>query len=176
VIGCAFTVLNTLGAGFLEKVYESAFAYEVRAAGLSAVQQYAATVHYKNILVGEYFADLLVNDVLLVELTTVNALGDATGCNAPIISKRPACSFACCLISASRAWRSNEWSMAYEPRCAICVFRVHRLPASALKFLLVLRCPLSWLRGPRPVTISARSSHGGSMLDRSQSLCRGTGA
>jgi GxxExxY protein len=38
VIGCAFTVLNTLGAGFLEKVYENALAYEVRAAGLSAVQ------------------------------------------------------------------------------------------------------------------------------------------
>ena len=39
VIGCAFTVLNTLGAGFLEKVYANALAYEVRAAGLSAVQQ-----------------------------------------------------------------------------------------------------------------------------------------
>jgi GxxExxY protein len=62
VIGCAFTVLNTLGAGFLEKVYENALAYEVRAAGLSAVQQYVARVHYKDILVGEYFADLLVND------------------------------------------------------------------------------------------------------------------
>jgi GxxExxY protein len=62
VIGCAFTVLNTLGAGFLEKVYENALAIEVRAAGLSAVQQYAARVHYKDILVGEYFADLLVND------------------------------------------------------------------------------------------------------------------
>jgi GxxExxY protein len=71
VIGCAFTVLNTLGVGFLEKVYEN-----VRAAGLSAVQQHAAKVHYKDILVGEYFADLLVNDVLLVELKTVKALDD----------------------------------------------------------------------------------------------------
>jgi GxxExxY protein len=52
-------------------------AYEVRAAGLSAVQQYAARVHYKDILVGEYFVDLLVNDVLLVELKTVKALDDA---------------------------------------------------------------------------------------------------
>ena len=77
VIGCAFTVLNTLGAGFLEKIYENALAYEVRAAGLSAVQQYAARVHYKDILVGEYFADLAVNDVLLVELKTVNGLDDA---------------------------------------------------------------------------------------------------
>ena len=57
-IGCAFTVLNTLGAGFLEKDYANALAYEVRAAGLSAVQQYGAKVHYKEILVGEYFVDL----------------------------------------------------------------------------------------------------------------------
>ena len=58
VIGCAFTVLNTLEAGFVEKVYENALAslaYEVRAAGLSAVQQYGAKVHCKDILVGEYF-------------------------------------------------------------------------------------------------------------------------
>ena len=77
VIGCAFTVLNTLGAGFLEKVYENALAFEVRAAGLSAVQQYGAKVHYKGILIGEYFADLLINDVLLVEVKTVKALDDA---------------------------------------------------------------------------------------------------
>jgi GxxExxY protein len=77
VIGCAFTVLNTLGAGFLEMVYENALAYEVRAAGLSAVQQCGAKVRYKDILVGEYFVDLLINDVLLVELKAVRALDDA---------------------------------------------------------------------------------------------------
>ena len=77
VIGCAFTVLNTLGAGFLEKVCENVLAYEFRATGLSAVQQYGAKVHYKDILVGEYFVDLLINDVLLVELKTVKTLDDA---------------------------------------------------------------------------------------------------
>src|SRR4029077_15716978 len=77
VIGCAFTVINTLGAGFLEKVYENALAFEVRAAGLSVVQQYGAKVYYKDILVGDYFVDLLVNDVLLVELKTVKVLDDA---------------------------------------------------------------------------------------------------
>ena len=76
VIGCAFTVINTLGAGFLEKVYENALAFEVRAAGLSVVQQYGAKVYYKDILVGDYFADLRVNDVLLVELKTVKVLDD----------------------------------------------------------------------------------------------------
>ena len=44
---------------------------------LSAVQQYGAKVHYKDILVGEYFVDLLINDVLLVELKAVRALDDA---------------------------------------------------------------------------------------------------
>ena len=77
VIGCAFTVINTLGVGFLEKVYENALAFEVRAAGLSAVQQYGAKVYYKDIVVGDYFVDLLVNDVLLVELKTVKTLDDA---------------------------------------------------------------------------------------------------
>jgi GxxExxY protein len=51
--------------------------YEVRTAGLSAVQQYGAKVHYKDIVVGEYFVDLLVNNVLLVELKTIKALDDA---------------------------------------------------------------------------------------------------
>jgi GxxExxY protein len=46
-------------------------------AGLSAVQQYGAKVRYKDILVGEYFVDLLISDVLLVELKTVKALDDA---------------------------------------------------------------------------------------------------
>ena len=69
-------VINTPGAGFLEKVYENALAFEVRAAGLSAVQQFGAKVHYKNILVGEYFVDLMVNNVLLVGLKIVKALDD----------------------------------------------------------------------------------------------------
>ena len=77
VIGCAFTVLNTLGAGFMEKVYENALANEIRAAGLAVVRQYGVRVHYNDVVVGEYFADLLVEDVRLVELKTVKALDDA---------------------------------------------------------------------------------------------------
>jgi GxxExxY protein len=76
VIGCAFTVLNTLGAGFLEKVYENALAIEMREAGLAIVQQRAVKVLYHGMVVGEYFPDLLVEDVLLVELKTVKALDD----------------------------------------------------------------------------------------------------
>jgi GxxExxY protein len=145
VNGCAFAVLNTLGVGFLEKVYENALAYELRASGLLVVQQCGVRVHYKDVVVGEYFVDLLVEGFLLVELKTVKALDDAhmpraldpgVGCNASIISKRPVCSSACCLISTIRAWRSNAWSTACEPRCephrTICVFCVHP-PSFALK-------------------------------------------
>ena len=60
VIGCAFSVLNTLGVGFLEKVYENALVCDLRAAGLSVVQQCGVRVHYKDGVVGEYFVDLLV--------------------------------------------------------------------------------------------------------------------
>src|SRR4051794_20199802 len=76
VIGCAFTVLNTLGAGFLEKVYENALALELRGSGLAVVQQHSARVYYNDAVVGEYFADLLVENVVLVELKTVKALED----------------------------------------------------------------------------------------------------
>ncbi len=57
-------------------MYENALACELRGAGLSVVQQSGIKVHYKGELVGEYFADLLVNDGLLVELKTVKALDD----------------------------------------------------------------------------------------------------
>jgi GxxExxY protein len=76
VIGCAFTVLNTLGAGFLEKVYENALAIEMRDAGLAIVQQPGVRVLYHDEVVGEYFPDVLVEDVLLVELKTVRTLDD----------------------------------------------------------------------------------------------------
>ncbi len=77
IIGRAFTVLNTLGAGFLEKVYENALALELREAGFAVAQQCGATVRYKDTVVGEYFVDLLVNDAVLVELKTVKALDEA---------------------------------------------------------------------------------------------------
>jgi len=85
VIGCAFTVLNTLGAGFLEKMYENALALERREAGLSVVQQSGIRVSYKGALVGEYFVDLLVEDTLLVELKVARHWTPYTGCSAPII-------------------------------------------------------------------------------------------
>ena len=77
VIGCAFTVLNTLGVGFLEKVYENALAYELRNAGLIVAQQHCLSVVYDGVTVGEYVADLVVEWALLVELKAAKALDDA---------------------------------------------------------------------------------------------------
>jgi len=74
IIGCAFTVSNTLGAGFLEKVYENALAHELRKAGLRVEQQKPITVEYDGVVVGEYVADLVVNGSVIVELKAVKAL------------------------------------------------------------------------------------------------------
>jgi len=76
VIRCAFTVSNTLGCGFLEKVYENALTHELRKTGLKAEQQHGITVYYDGVAVGEYTADLLVEGVLLVELKAVKDLDD----------------------------------------------------------------------------------------------------
>ena len=76
VIGCAYTVSNKLGSGFLEKVYENALAYELRKAGLKVQIQKPILVFYDGIVVGDYFADLVIEDVLLIELKTVKGFDD----------------------------------------------------------------------------------------------------
>jgi GxxExxY protein len=74
IIGCAFTVLNTLKSGFVEKVYENALAHELTKSGLMVSQQIAVNVHYDGVNVGAYTADLLVENAVLVELKAVRAL------------------------------------------------------------------------------------------------------
>ena len=74
IIGCAFRVMNTLGIGFLEKVYENALAHELRTAGLRVTQQHAISVTYNGINVGDYAADLLVEGKVVIELKAVKAL------------------------------------------------------------------------------------------------------
>ncbi|MGA9016270.1 MAG: GxxExxY protein [Acetobacteraceae bacterium] len=76
IIGCAFTVANGLGSGFLEKVYENALAHELRKAGLAVAQQHGVSVIYDDVIVGEYAADLLVEAAVVVELKAVRALDD----------------------------------------------------------------------------------------------------
>jgi GxxExxY protein len=77
IIGCAFRVLNTLGAGFLEKVYENALAHELRKNGLAVAQQQGISVRYDGIVVGEYAVDLLIEEIVIIELKATKALDNA---------------------------------------------------------------------------------------------------
>lgn len=70
----AYKVANTLGVGFLEKVYENALAIELRKRGLKVVQQYPLKVFYEGEIAGEYVVDMFVEDCVLVELKTVKEL------------------------------------------------------------------------------------------------------
>jgi GxxExxY protein len=77
VIHAFYEVYNTLGYGFLEKVYENALTHELRKGGLTVVQQAPIKVYYDGAVVGEYFADLLVNDLIILELKAVETLAPA---------------------------------------------------------------------------------------------------
>lgn len=68
IIGCAFKVSNTLGIGFVEKVYENSLALEISKIKLQVKQLHPICVYYDQNLVGEFFADLLVEEKVLVEL------------------------------------------------------------------------------------------------------------
>jgi len=74
VIGCAHLVSNGLGCGFLEKVYENALAVEFARAGLKVVQQQKIEVRYKDVLVGDYVADLVVEGCVIIEVKAVKVL------------------------------------------------------------------------------------------------------
>lgn len=74
IIGCAFKVSNSLGIGFVEKVYENAYAHRMRSDGLHVEQQFPIKVVYDGIVVGEFFADLLVENRILIELKAVSDL------------------------------------------------------------------------------------------------------
>ena len=65
------TVSNTLGAGFLEKVYENALVHELRKSGLRVEQQRPLVVTYDGVIVGEYAADMVVESSVIVELKAV---------------------------------------------------------------------------------------------------------
>jgi len=76
IIGCAMTVSNALGAGFVEKVYENALAHELRKAGLEVAQQRGVTVSYDGIIIGDYAVDLLVQESVIIELKATKAVAD----------------------------------------------------------------------------------------------------
>ena len=76
IIGCALEVSNTLGSGFPESVYEKALHYQTLKTGLISERQYQMKVTYDGVLVGEFFADLLVGEKVLVEIKAVRVLDE----------------------------------------------------------------------------------------------------
>lgn len=76
VVGAVYEVSNTLGAGFLEKVYERALVRELRTRGMKAETQVPCPIAYKGECVGDYFIDILVEDYLPIELKCVDHLAN----------------------------------------------------------------------------------------------------
>lgn len=74
ILGAAFKVQNTLGSGFLEKVYENAIVVELRRVGIGLEQQKPLQVKYDGTIVGEYLADLVVEGRVVVEIKAVSQL------------------------------------------------------------------------------------------------------
>ena len=74
IIKAFYTVYNTLGYGFLEKVYENALVHELIKLGLKVGQQMPIKVYYAGQLVGEYFADLVVEGCVIVEIKAAEGL------------------------------------------------------------------------------------------------------
>lgn len=77
IINAFFLVYNALGYGFLEKVYENAMLHELKKRGLQVEQQKPIKVVFDGIVVGEYFADLLVEAKVILELKAAQAISDA---------------------------------------------------------------------------------------------------
>ena len=74
IIGCALRVSNVLGTGFLEKVYENALGHEIRKLGRMVAHQEPIKVVYDGVVVGDFFADLLVDEKVIVELKAARAI------------------------------------------------------------------------------------------------------
>src|SRR5258708_7394245 len=96
VLSAVFEVSNTLGAGFLEKVYERALLTELNLRGIQATSQPSFTVTYKGRSVGEYCADILIEDVLLLELKCIERLGNEH--TAQCLNYLRASNRTCCLL------------------------------------------------------------------------------
>ena len=74
VIGASYVVHNKLGAGFLEKVYEKALAVELKKQDIDFQIQYPIDVYYDEVKIGDYYADLFIDNRLIVELKAVETL------------------------------------------------------------------------------------------------------
>jgi len=74
IINTFYFVYNTLGWGFLEKIYKNAFAHELRKRGFRVEVEVPIKVMYDGVLIGEYYADIVVNGLIILELKSVDRL------------------------------------------------------------------------------------------------------
>ena len=74
IIGCAYRVYNKMGFGFLESVYQKCLLIELSKAGLDTESQKPITVYYADEIVGEFVADIIVNDAIILELKSVRRI------------------------------------------------------------------------------------------------------
>lgn len=77
IIGCAYSVYNKMGFGFLESVYEKCMLIELRKAGLNAESQKPITVYYDNENVGHFLADSVIDGTIILELKSVRRIVEA---------------------------------------------------------------------------------------------------
>ena len=77
IIGCAYRVYNKMGFGYLESVYEKCMLIELRKAGFDIESQKPIRIQYEGEVVGDFIADILVNDTVILELKSVRKLVEA---------------------------------------------------------------------------------------------------
>ncbi len=77
IIASAYEVHRELGAGFLEKVYENALLIELQTQGLKVKRQEPLNVYYKNKIIGDYYADLIIEDKVIIEIKAINEMNKA---------------------------------------------------------------------------------------------------
>jgi GxxExxY protein len=94
-VGAAYEVANNLGPGFFEKVYEAALHRELESRGLVANRQVPMPVRYKGRPIGEYVADIVVGDRLVVEVKCVDRFARSTLPSASTISRPPGSHWRC---------------------------------------------------------------------------------
>ena len=77
IIGCAFEVLNAIGHGLSEKIYENALVVEFNLRGIPCNQQKRSPVHFKSVQVGEFVPDLIVFESVIVDTKTIDCITDS---------------------------------------------------------------------------------------------------
>jgi GxxExxY protein len=129
MVGAVFGVANTLGAGFLEKVYERALLRELVLRGVQAATQASFAINYKGQYVGEYFSDILVENMLVVELKCVDRLANEQSRNVSTICEPLAGPFA--FWSISRNPKLSGGASSRGTRCPIWLRRLRHCPRRA---------------------------------------------